>query len=57
MRIMPVGFVEDVILTRRYVEAYYANEANVPGWETSELRTLAHHIEMEFAQEQIESNG
>lgn len=50
---MPVGFVEDVILTRRYVDAYYANEANVPGWETSPLRTLARQIEMERAQEEI----
>lgn len=54
---MPVGFLEDVILARRYVEAYYANEANAPGWETSELRTMARQIEMELAQEQINSNG
>jgi len=44
---MPVGFVEDVILARRYVAAYYANEANAPGWEQSPLRTLAHQFDME----------
>jgi hypothetical protein len=57
MQRMPVGFLEDVILARRYVEAYYANEANVPGWDQSELRTLARQIEMELAQEAIKGNG
>lgn len=57
MQRLPVGFLDEVILTRRYVEAYRANEANVPGWEQSELRSIAQHIKFELAQEEIDGHG
>ena len=50
---MPVGFIEDVIMARRYVDAYRANEANLPGWDTSPLRVLARQIEMQLAKDAV----
>lgn len=55
---MPLGFLEDVILTRRYIDAYYANQGDPRGWGKSPMRTLANEIEFKLAAEEINaSNG
>lgn len=59
MQRLPVGFLEQILEYRSYAAAYYVNEANAPGWEKSEMRTLAIQIEMALAQEEInaQTNG
>jgi hypothetical protein len=54
---MPVGFLEDVILARRYVEAYHANQRDPKGSESSPMRTLALEIEAEIAQGALDTIG
>ena len=54
---LPCGFVDEMIESFAFARAVSANDANVPGWETSPLRTLARQIEMDIAQEQIDSHG
>lgn len=46
---MPVGFLEDVITVRRFVDAYYANERDPKGWDSSPLRRLVQEMEAEDA--------
>lgn len=56
-RRLPVGFLEQVIEYRAYASAHAANEADAPGWERSDLRTLAMQIKMRMVAEDIEANG
>lgn len=50
---MPVGFLEDVIAVRRYVDAYHANKRDPKSYDTSVMRTLAMQIEAECAAEAL----
>ncbi len=50
---VPVGFLQDVILYRRYAAAYFANQADPTGWQQSPMRTTAMEIEHTVAAEAI----
>lgn len=50
-RRLPVGFMEQILEYRRYAEAKAANDANLGGWETDAMRTLAMQIELELVAE------
>lgn len=50
---MPVGFLEDVIAVRRFVEAVHANQRDPEGSNATPMRRLALALEAETAIEQL----
>jgi hypothetical protein len=52
---LPVGFLNEIVECRAYARAYYANEANPDGWNSSALRILAQTIKTELVQEAIDA--
>jgi hypothetical protein len=54
---LPSGFLQQVLEYRRYVAAYFANEADPKGWQSSAMRTLAMEIEHALAAEEIQQRG
>lgn len=54
---VPVGFLDDVIAARRFVEAFYANQRDPKGSDSTPMRRLVLELEAEDAAAVLGGNG
>lgn len=54
---LPAGFLEQIVEYRAFAAAWFANQADASGWQSSPMRTVAKEIEHALAEEEIESDG
>lgn len=50
---LPAGFLEEIIESRLFARAYFANQADPQRWQSSPMRIAAMELEHELAQEEM----
>jgi hypothetical protein len=50
---LPSGFLQQVLEYRRYASAYFANDVDPKGWQSTEMRQLAMQIAHDLAAEDL----